>query len=125
MALSLDAKELFTVNILQYEVSDTKCAIDDKIVSYITAKAGYKCAVFKGRISMNLGEKEEIPVQDFLQKEIFVTIQGKRGMTIDARVRIPGEMDAVFSPVLGGSFVVGYDSDKTKKKGVMFLIYIV
>jgi len=118
-------KEKYSINIVQYDVKHTKCQIDDKIVKYITDKAGYGCAEFKGKMNVNIGEKEEISVADFMNNTITLNIVGRKGTVVDIQVKIPNEMDAIFSPVLGGSFVVGYDLDDKKHRGVMFLIYVV
>jgi hypothetical protein len=115
----------YSLNIVQYEVSTTPCVAENAMMDTITKKAGYACAVQKGRITVNLTGTEAQKVTDFMNKQITVAIEGRKDNYILVRVNIPGEMDAVFMPVIGGSFVAGYDLDEKKTKGVLLLIYVV
>ena len=119
------APEQYALTIVQYEVSATPCAAENPMMEAITKKAGYACAVQKGRIVVNLTGAEARKMTDFMNKEITVAVEGKKENYLLVRVRIPGEMDAVFMPVIGGSFVAGYDLDGKKSKGVLLLIYVV
>ncbi|HOW51836.1 MAG TPA: hypothetical protein PLV42_07315 [bacterium] len=115
----------YSLNIVQYEVSAVPCAAENAMMDTITKKAGYACALQKGRIAINLTGAEAQKVTDFMNKQITVAIEGKKDNYLLVRVKIPGEMDAVFMPVIGGSFVAGYDLDEKKTKGVLLLIYVV
>jgi len=115
----------YSLNIVQYEVSAVPCVAENAMMDTITKKAGYACAVQKGRIAINLTGTEAQKVTDFMNKQITVAIEGKKDNYLLVRVKIPSEMDAVFMPVIGGSFVAGYDLDEKKTKGVLLLIYVV
>ena len=101
------ASEKYSLTIVQYEVSGTPCAAENAMMETITKKAGYACAVQKGRITVNLTGAEAQKVTDFMNKEITVAVEGKKDNYLLVRVKIPGEMDAVFMPVIGGSFEIG------------------
>ncbi len=119
------AVEQYALTIVQYEVSAAPCAAENAMIEAITKKAGYACAVPKGRLVVNLKVGEPLKVTDFMNKQITVAVEGKKDHYLLVRVKIPGEMDAVFMPVIGGSFVAGYDLDEKKTKGVLLLIYVV
>ncbi|HSA34642.1 MAG TPA: hypothetical protein P5077_13035 [bacterium] len=119
------APEKYSLTIVQYEVSAVPCAAEGPMMEAIVKKAGYACAAQKGRITINLTGAEAQKVTDFMNKEITVAVEGKKENYLLVRVKIPGEMDAVFMPVIGGSFVAGYDLDEKKTKGVLLLIYVV
>ncbi len=119
------AVEQYALTIVQYEVSATPCAAETAMVEANTTNAGYACAVPKGRLVVNLKMGEPLRVADFMNRQITVAVEGKKENYLLVRVKIPGEMVAVFMPVIGGSFVAGYDLDEKKTKGVLLLIYVV
>ncbi len=117
--------ERYSLTMVQYEVLQTPCAAENAMMEAVTKKAGYACAIQKGRMVVNLRVGDPVTVVDFMKRQITVAVEGKKENYLLVRVVIPGEMDAVFMPVIGGSFVAGYDLDEKKSKGVLFLIYIV
>jgi|GEM_PF-1307467 len=122
---TISAPDRYSLTIVQYEVSATPCAAENAMIEAITKKAGYACAVQRGRIVVNLTGNEVRKITDFMNREITVAVEGKKENYLLVRVKIPGEMDALFMPIIGGSFVAGYDLDQKKTKGVLLLIYVV